>query len=181
MKKSNGIIICSIVLVLLCSFEGYFNNSSVISKEKAEHIAANFIKIKNLGKEGETSYSKAYLTSDLHSMVFRHRRWIIEVDDQDWLYINAYSGKVIKEENHYMESFYVAPGDYEEFKKHFCWFLIFNYGISVYAFITRYKYKFSNFIFTIAAIHLITSIVFINIISWIYLWIIMVVISLIFN
>jgi len=179
MKNNRLVIIGSIALILLCIFAGYYNNSAVISKEKAEQIATDYIKTKKLDLEGKAILSEVYLTSDFHSMVFRRRQWIIEVDEQKWVYINAYSGKVTKEESHYMESFYVPPTEFEDFKKYFSWFLIFNYGISVYTFITRAKYKFGDFIFTISVMHFIASVVFINLISWIYLWIIMLLISMI--
>jgi len=183
MRKNKFVIIGSAVLWLLCGLIGFYNNTTRISKEKAEQVAINYIKTENLVMESKENFKKEYLTKDLHSIVFRHREWIIVINDGSptYLFIDAYSAKIIKVDEPFANSFCIEPIQYEEFKKYFSWFLVVNYGVFLWAFLTRNKYGFNDFIYKVAIMHFIASVVFINIISWIYLWGIMIIVLIILS
>lgn len=100
-----------IIFLLVSCFSVVYSFNNTISGDTAIKIYKNDCNDKKLNLE----IDDIYLTKDLISFIFHRNTWIIGSNNR-YLYINAFNGKVLKEEDYSNDSFYILP-KYKEMAK----------------------------------------------------------------
>jgi len=179
LKKFNNLLGYSLLLFgLLAIIIGIINNSKVINKEKALLTAENYIKNQGVKTVGTETISKIAISDDIYHMATKSQQWVVSINDIEdtWIFIDAYTDKINKVEKHEFDSFYMLPTEIYKFQKEFSWFLVLNYLIILASNFCFRRNKAIRNVFYISLVHFLVSILLFEIVSYIYMFIIIIII-----